>query len=277
MGIIDKLRSDLKDVPQDRGRWLIYGPQGTGKTTLAATIAETGKTLFLDMIGERGTRSIGGYPWSSNIDVIRPTSVTELDDIYYELAKGGHGYSAVVLDSLTSVQKLAMKYLMGYSETAVREIKLGSAPPKIQTWGQSLDIMVDTAVYWYGLADGDKPEPMHVVMTSQTKLIGSEEGDDSEMIKTIDVQKGAQSLVLAAPDYVVYCDTEANLEAESDESPDAVRHIVRFGAHVGYRTKGRVPNDLIGKIPSVLGRKNPTNLTTLSRVLRIGGVPPKSK
>jgi hypothetical protein len=87
------------------------------------------------------------------------------------------------------------------------------------------------------------------------------------------VQKGALSITLAAPDYIVYTDVEDNLDHITDESVSPVTHVVRFGANPEYRTKARLPYDLYGKIPPVLGRKQPTTLVALSRVLGIGGTP----
>lgn len=251
----------------DRGRWLISGLTGSGKTTLASTIAECGKTLFVDLVGEKGTRVFQGAPYASNIDVVRPTSVTDLDDVFWTLNGGQHDYEAVVLDSLTGLQKMAMRYLLGHSETAVKEIAKGGATAEFRTWGQALDIMTDTATFWYGLADGNRSRPLHVVMTTQVK----EELHEStgEIVHYPDVQRGARSIVLSTPDYVVYCDV-LNEELDEDAEP---MHIVRFGSNPTYRMKARIPHDLRGKIPSVLGKKGPTSLTTLSRILRIGGVP----
>lgn len=257
--------------PPDYGRWMVHGAQGTGKTTLASSIATLGKTLFLDMVGEQGTRSFQGAPWEPNIDVLRPSSVTELDDIYYELAAGNHPYAAVVVDSLTSVQKSAMRFLTGAEETAVREIKRGTAPTSIQQWGQSLTIMTDLATFWYGLADGTRAKPLHVVMTAQTKVKDDEVSGSSR--RQPDVQQGALSMVLAAPDYVLYTDLADNPMAGADPSQPAALHIVRFGPHPGYATKARVPVDLRGKIPSILGTEGPVSLGDLSRVLRVGGAP----
>src|SRR5699024_9526656 len=87
---------------------------------------------------------------------------------------GDHDFNARVLDSLTSIQKMTMRFLLGHDETAVREIKQGTAPADIRTWGQALDIMIDTATFWFGLADGDRKKPMHVVMTAQTKITEDE-------------------------------------------------------------------------------------------------------
>lgn len=260
----------MEEMGSDWGRWLIHGPQGSGKTTLASTIAQVGPTLFLDLTGEKGIRSVQGSPWAKNITVARPTSITALDDIFWALAKGDHPYKAVVVDSLTAVQKMTMRFLLGHDETAVREIRQGTAPADIRTWGQALDVMTDTATFWYGLADASRSHPMHVVMTAQTKAT---EDDEGATRRTPDVQKGALSITLAAPDYIVYTDVEDNMDHLSDESLPPVNHIVRFGANPGYRTKARLPYHLYGKIPSVLGRKQPTTLVALSRVLGIGGVP----
>lgn len=263
-------------VKPDRGRWLIHGPQGSGKTSLAATIAEAGPTLFVDLTGEKGIRSIQGSPWASSIKVVRPMSVTALDDLFWALNKGDHEFEAVVIDSLTALQKMTMRFLLGHDETAVREIKQGTAPADIRTWGQSLDVMTDTATFWYGLADGNRDRPMHVVMTAQTKIVDDEIGSGLSS-RTPDVQRGALSIVLAAPDYIVYTDVEENMEHLSNESLPPVNHIVRFGANPQYRTKARLPHTLRGKIPPVLGRKQPVSLTALSKVLGIGGVPVAGK
>lgn len=263
------------DVAQDYGRWLIHGPQGSGKTTLASTIAEAGKTLFVDFTGEKGIRSFKGAPYVKNLDVARPDSITALDDLFWWLDKGNHDYIAVVLDSLTSIQKMTMRFLLGHDETAVREIKQGTAPADIRTWGQSLDVMIDTATFWFGLADGNREKPMHVIMTAQTKI--TEDEDTGNVTRTPDVQRGALSITLAAPDYILYTDVEENMDAIGDDSLPPVNHIVRFGSHPGYRTKARLPYQLRGKIPPILGRRSPASLVSLSRALEIGGIPAGKK
>lgn len=263
----------MNEVGKDWGKWLIHGPQGAGKTYLASSIAEFGKTLFIDLVGEHGVRSFKGAPWEKNVDVIRPTSVTQIDDIYWQLETGDHPYQAVVLDSLTAMQKMTMRYLTGASETAVREISKGIEGTKLQTWGQSLDVMTDTATFWYGLADADKSHPMHVVFTAQTKIRDDEVSGDTARVP--DVQKGALSITMATPEYVVYADVEENLDAVSDPSLPATTHIVRFGSDPAYRIKARLPQNLRDKIPPVLGRKGPVTLGQLSRILGIGGVPAK--
>lgn len=262
---------DVEEEAADYGRWLILGAPGSGKSSLASTVATMGKTLFIDLPGEKGTQSFKNAPYAKNIDVVRPESVTALDDIFWSLDKGGHGYKAVIIDSLTALQKMTMRYLTGFSETAVREIKQGTAPADQRTWGQALDIMTDTAVFWYGLADGNRKEPMHVVMTAQVKMV--EDEINGGVRRSPDVQRGAQSIIRATPNYIIYADVEEDLDSTGRDDGPSLKHIVRFGTDPEYGTKARIPYNLRGKVPSVLGRDKPVTLEKLSRFLGVGGVP----
>jgi hypothetical protein len=270
---LDALRTmGVADVPNDCGRWLIHGPQGSGKSALAATIAPLGPTLYIDLTGEKGIRSFQGAPGSENIRVVRPGSITDLDDVFWLLKSGNHPFKAVVVDSLSSVQKMAMRFIQGADETAVKEIRQGRAPATMQNWGQTLDIMIDTATFWYGLADAGASSPMHVVMTAQTKITESE--DTGTVTRVPDVQRGALTSVLATPDYVLYTDLEENPDYFSDpDNQPQMKHIVRFGNNINYRTKARLPYALRGRVPAVMGRTKPLSLVDLSRVLQIGGLP----
>src|SRR3546814_17438121 len=123
------------------------------------TIAALGKTLLVDMRGERGSRSWLGTPWANNITVVRPKSIQQMDDIFYALDRGEGDFKAVVLDSLTGVQKMTMRFLLGHSETAVREIPQGVAPADQRIWGQAPALMSDIPPLWYPLAAAPRPKP----------------------------------------------------------------------------------------------------------------------
>ena len=279
----------MDDIPNDAGRWLIHGPQGSGKTLLASTIAKMGPTLYIDLTGEKGIRSFKGSTYESNITVVRPSSAQQFDALFWELDAGtacdsqGRLFVAVVVDSLTAIQKMSMRFMLGHTETAVKEIKQGTAPADQRTWGQTLDIMQDFATFWFGLADGNRAHPIHVVMTAQTKV--TDDDISATSTRTPDVQKGALGIVLATPDYIVYTEEEADYDNPNDDGTTPTRHIMRFGGHPGYRTKARIPVPLRGRLPPFLGRApvdpndlkkgyKSADLAQLSRVLSIGGAKP---
>src|SRR3546814_20325327 len=119
------------------------------------------------MRGERGPRSFLGTPWAKNITVVRPKSIKQLDELFYALDRGEGGFKAVVLDSLTGVQKMTMRFLLAHSETAVRENGQGVAPPDQRTWGQAPDIITDITTFSSTLADADRTNTMNLLPTAQ--------------------------------------------------------------------------------------------------------------
>jgi hypothetical protein len=242
---------------------LIHGLPGSGKTTLASTIAQQGKTLFVDLIGERGTESFRGAEWEKNIDVVRPSTVVELTGIQKFLAKGEHDYTAVVLDALSAVQGSAMRFQLGFEEDSVTEIRKGRPTADQRTWGVVGEIMTDISLFWMSLAESQRKKPMHVVFTSQTKM---KTGVDGEMKLYPDVSPKSLAAAMAAPDYVFYTDV---IEILPDNGGDAkMIHVVRVLPDENYATKARIPVPLRGKIPAILGMDGkPTSLTALGAAL----------
>lgn len=77
-------------------RWLIYGPPGVGKTSLAA---DAPRAVFIPV--ERGVDhlpSVARFP--------QPETLGDVLDAIDELTKGEHDYQTVVIDTLTELEKL---------------------------------------------------------------------------------------------------------------------------------------------------------------------------
>src|SRR3546814_19320466 len=100
--------------------------------------------------------------------------------------------------ALPILQKMTMRFLLGHSETAVREIAQGVAPADQRIWGQALDIMSDIPTFWYSLADAERSKPMHVVLTAPTKF--TEDEVNNQTTRTTNAQRGAKVITLATPD-----------------------------------------------------------------------------
>lgn len=253
-----------KGKKPDRMKMLLHGQQGSGKSFLASSIAELGKTLYIDFVGEEGTDSFRGALWEGNIDIVRCESIVDMEPLYKELARGAHDYEALVIDSLTAAQKTAMRYILGWDESAMSEITRGKTGASMQTWGTILEIMTDVATFWYGLAANTRPKPLHVIMTAQTKPL---EDDLGETRLSPDVSKGSRSVVMATPSYVGYCDFEETYDEEGNE---VMKHVLRLGPSMRYATKARIPVPLQKKVPPVLGLgAAPLSLASLARALKL--------
>lgn len=74
---------------------LIYGKSGTGKTTFGATAPNA---LFVS--SESGLLSVA----DKHVKYVKIDSLKDLEDVYQLLAKPGHGFESVILDSLTDMQ-----------------------------------------------------------------------------------------------------------------------------------------------------------------------------
>lgn len=81
---------------------IIYSLPGGGKTRLAGTAQDyepTSPTMLIDIGG--GTLTLSGQ----KIDIVRPTSLTELQEVYDFLRHDNRKYRSVSLDHLTETQK----------------------------------------------------------------------------------------------------------------------------------------------------------------------------
>lgn len=259
----------LKPVNTSKSRMkvLIYGEPGSGKTRLASTIADQGaKTLFLDFVGEHGTASFAGSPYHENIDVYQVDTVEALDKVYYFLKAGKHDYDALVVDSLTAMQNYAERFAQGFQETSIKEISRGTqSQSSFQVWGKSNMVMTEVAKFFSDLASPTSVRPIDVVFIAHATAKNNDISGEVE--RTIAVQSGARAGILAAMDFVLFTEVIPNMEGDPEVDPS--QHIVRFGAHPGYATKARVPQDKLGKVPTILGLKSPLSLTKLGGALGI--------
>lgn len=150
-----------------RFRALIYGRSGAGKTRLAATAP---KPLLID-INEEGTASTRN---DTNPHVIELKLWTELSDIYWYLQEGDHPYETVVLDGLTAMQEICMKFVLG--DEASRDASRDPDMPHRQAWGKLGELMKTQITNYRNL-------PMNVVFTAtdRKRVVGDEDDDEVEI------------------------------------------------------------------------------------------------
>lgn len=95
--------TSTKDMALDYAKVVLYGPPGSGKTTMGATFPSV---LFLS--AESGLLSIRDRA----IDVWTINEWEDLEEAFAYLRKGDHTYKSVVIDSLTEVQKKLAEYIV---------------------------------------------------------------------------------------------------------------------------------------------------------------------
>lgn len=128
--IIERIRKPRADL--SRLSICIYARGGVGKTTLLGTMP--GKGLLIDIPQIEGGDSV--LADRENIMVAPTVTWDELDDIYKYLAKGGHDYRWVAIDTITAAQELAKR-------KAIKERELSADPHTVslQEWGKIGELM----------------------------------------------------------------------------------------------------------------------------------------
>lgn len=108
-----KLVSKLGQVKRGKltlpPRVLIYGPEGVGKTSIAADA----NALFGDVEGGSGELDVARYPFNpGEPDEFKPRSYEQLCDMADDLiANPAHGFSSIALDTADALEALIHQYL----------------------------------------------------------------------------------------------------------------------------------------------------------------------
>lgn len=277
--------TDLSKLPtldalgKDRFKLLLHGDAGTGKSTLAGSVAEKCKTLFIDLPGEKGLDSLEGVSYAKNVTPFRPDGVAEMDDVFWTLQTGDHDFEAVVIESISAWHALYVRFYDGHEEGKPRKKMRGKEAPKKrdgrQVYGDANDALKDDLIFWFGLADSTATKPVHIIMTSQSRTRETRE-DSGDWRLGADVSPGALKIAHATPNFIGYTfieQTEDSSLTEEEADPEDFKYCVRFGPHDEIVTKTHESLAAAKRWPAVVGRDG--KQLTLPKMMRFLGYLPK--
>lgn len=147
---------------------IVYGDPGVGKTLLLGSAEEcddTSPTLFVDF--ERGTRTLQG----KKIDVTKPQTWKEIQDLYEFLKFENDHYKSVCMDSLTEIQKkYSMGAILGDLEDESVDLEAALAPA-VKDWMRTGDQMRKLIRAFRDLAHvPDKDKRLHIFFSALERL-----------------------------------------------------------------------------------------------------------
>lgn len=257
----------VTDVSQDFEylKVLVYGMNGKGKTWFGATAP---KPLIVDC-NERGTLSVRHF---KDVKKFKVETWTDIDLAYWWLHKGDHDRQSVVIDTVSSLQHLCMKFVLG--DEASRDPTKDPMMPSKREYGKVAELMRTVITNFRNL-------DMHVVFLAQERR-GFIEDDEEAPEVFPDVSPSIRTSLTAGVDIIgrVYVkDVVQRKEGEKGVKKVAVpeyrlwigpseRYVTKDRSNAGLPRVLRDPTvtGIIEKIGGDSGNNEDTPRNTLRRV-----------
>lgn len=150
-------------------RLLFYGPEGVGKTSLAA---DAPSPLFFDIEGGSENLDLARYPFRDEEGGHIPRSYAEvtaaIDDL---IANPGHGYETLVFDTIDALESLVHRHVCEVNgKSSIEEFG----------FGKGYQVALDEFRRFLAMLDAVRAKGMQVVMLGHSivKTFKNPEGED---------------------------------------------------------------------------------------------------
>jgi len=217
-------------------KMLAYGMNGRGKTRLGASAP---KPIIIDC-NEKGTLSIRKF---DDVEVFKLQTWTDIDLIYWYLKTGNHDRETVVIDTVSSLQMLCMKFVLG--DEASRDPTKDPNMAGKREWGKLSELMRTVILNFTSLDDR-----MHVIFLAQERRGYVDESDDSEAPEIFpSVSPSVRETLTSAVDIIGRHYIREVVRKEKGDNGKLVKktgveYRMLIGPHERYMTKDRSESGL---------------------------------
>lgn len=168
------------DIADPYVKIMVYGRNGAGKTRFSASAPK----VIIGDINEEGTRSAKG----SGAKKFPINRWTDIGDLYWYLKAGDHAFESVALDTLTAMNRLCLKMVLGEAEDRDPNREIGL--PDRRAYGRAGELMREQLLAFRNL-------PMHVIFTAQERVIKDEDTDEP-VLHTPDLPAGSRGVAMGS-------------------------------------------------------------------------------
>lgn len=248
---IEKAKTKIVDASEfDFLKMLVYGQNGKGKTRFGASGP---KTLIVDC-NEKGSLSIRRFP----AKVFKIETWTDVDLAFWYLKGGNHPFETVVLDTVTSLAQLCMKFVLG--DEASRDPTKDPDMPSKREWGKVGELMRTVILNYRNL-------PMHVVFLAQERRGFADDEDDDAPEVFPEVSPSVRTTLTASVDIIgrVYV-KEVVTKGKGGKKTTVPAYYMLVGPSERYVTKDRSESGLPKALKLTDGTDDLTRL--ISRIKR---------
>jgi hypothetical protein len=229
---------------------LVYGQNGKGKTRFGASAP---KVLLIDC-NEKGSLSIRHYP----TQVFKVELWTDIDLAYWLLHSGQHDFDTVVLDTITSLAQLCMKFVLG-DESSRDPTKDPNMPSK-REWGKVGELMRTVILNFRNL-------PMNVVFLAQERRGFTDDDDEDAPEVFPEVSPSVRTTLTSSVDIIGRVFIKEVVTKKGGKKVAEPSYRMLIGPSERYVTKDRSASGLPKIIPLP---DSPDNLAKLIQRIKRG-------
>jgi phage nucleotide-binding protein len=224
---------------------LFYGKNGMGKTRLGASGP---RDVLLVDCNEKGSLSVRNFP---DVRVFPLEIWTDIDIAYWYLHKGDHPYKTVVIDTVTSLAQLCMKFVLG--DEASRDPTKDPNMPSKREWGKVGELMRTVILNFRNL-------DMNVVFLAQERRGFSDDEEEAPEIFP-EVSPSVRSTLTASVDIIgrLYV-REVVKKGEDGKKEAGPEYRMLIGSSERYVTKDRSESGLPSTVRLGTGTDNLSKL-----------------